>query len=332
MQPRISVVIPVYNMDSTVEGSARSVLNQTFKDFELILIDDGSTDGTPSILDAIASEDGRVRVIHQANKGLSGARNVGVKNARGEFIAWLDADDQMQPKALEKMITAIDETGADVAICNYVNVDRQGNSKRRYPQTENTVITGREALNKLLDRSLTQALWANLARTSVYRTFTFPEGRHFEDVWTSYHLYEQAKKVACVYDAELFVRLVRDESVSHVKRIAERVASCEAYLTRQADLNTRLPETEQAFVKYNCASLLLELRAAVFRDSKDAFENKRESIQRICRYFRDHKSYACKGRNLAFRLEYLGLTAGTRFGFLFSRLISIPRKNGTWLR
>ena len=332
MQPRISVVIPAYNMDSTVEKSVRSVLNQTYTDFELILIDDGSTDQTPQILDRLAAEDARIRVIHQENKGLSEARNIGVANARGAYLSWLDADDWMEKDALEKLINAIDATGAEIAHCNYVNIDPDGKRIRRYPQTENAVITGREALNMVLDRTLTQSLCFNLVRTDLYYCFKFPTGKHFEDVYSSYRLYEQAKKVAIVYDSELFDRLVRPESISHIKRIAQRVASCTAYLDRQEDLNQRIPELEPVFVRANCASLLLNLRAAVFRDTKEAFRANRDGIQRICRYFRLHKEMACKGANLPFRLEYHFLTCGTRLGFLLSRVISLPRKNGTWLR
>ncbi len=332
MQPRITVIIPAYNMEATVEKSIRSVLGQTYKDFELILIDDGSTDATPAILDAFPPIDGRVRVIHQKNRGLSESRNVGVKNARGEYLSWLDADDWMEENALEKMIGAIDETGAEMALCNYVNIDLAGKRERRYPETENTVVTGREALNYLLIRKITQALWANVAKTAFYRTFTFPAGKPFEDVYTSYHLYEQAKKVALVYDSELLGRLVRPDSISHVRKIAQRVASCTAYLTRQEDLSARIPETEPVFVRANFASLLLELRVAVFRDTRAAFSAHRGEIRKICRYFRARRKMALPDAGWQAKLEYFFLTSGSRIGFYLSRLTSLPRKNGTWLR
>ncbi len=333
MHPRISVVIPAYNMDSTVEKAVRSVLDQTYTDFELILIDDGSSDQTPQILDRLATEDARIRVIHQENKGLSESRNIGVANARGKYLSWLDADDWMEKDALEKLMHAIDASGAAIAHCNYVNVDPSGKRIRRYPQTENAVITGREALNMVLNRTLTQSLCFNLVRKDFYDSFKFPTGKHFEDVYTSYRLYEQAEKVAIVYDSELFNRLVRPESISHIKRIGQRVASCTAYLDRQEDLNTRIPQLESVFVRANCASLLLDLRAAVFRDTKEAFKSNRAGIQRICRYFRIHRKMAYSGNvNLPFRMEYHFLTRGTRFGFLLSRVVSLPRKNGTWLR
>ncbi len=126
MQPRITVAIPVYNMEETVEKAVRSVMEQTYRDFELVVVDDGSTDSTPAILDSLAAEDGRVRVIHQKNQGRAGARSTGVKNARGEYLAWLDADDWMEKEALEKLIGAIDATGAEVALCNYANVELSG--------------------------------------------------------------------------------------------------------------------------------------------------------------------------------------------------------------
>lgn len=333
MQPRITVAIPVYNMEETVEKAVRSVMEQTYRNFELVVVDDGSTDSTPAILDSLAAEDGRVRVIHQKNQGRAGARSTGVKNARGEYLAWLDADDWMEKEALEKLIGAIDATGAEVALCNYANVELSGKRMRRYAETENTVITGREALMNVLSRKFTQSLCFNLAQTAIYRTFDFPTGRDFEDVFTSYRLYEHTKKVAIVYDSELFGRLVRPDSVSHIQKIAQRVASCTAYLDRQADLTARIPETECVFVRANFASLLLELRVAVFRDTRKAYSDNRAAIKRICAYFRARKKMALpENARWQAKLEYFFITSGTRAGFYCSRLASLPRKNGTWLR
>lgn len=265
MAVRISVIIPVYNMEQYIEKSVRSVIDQTWRDLELIVVDDGSTDATGEILRRLAAQDARIRVIHQENGGVSAARNTGLAEASGEYVAWLDGDDQMQPQALEKLNAAILETGADMSLCNYENVERSGAREKRYVQRPNETISGNEALLRVLRREITQSLCFNLAPRRFYREITFPEGMLFEDVRSSYKLYEQAKTVALVNDSLLFRRLVRTESISHAPTIAMRAASCEAYLIRQHDLTRRHPETEAVFVRSNYASLLLRLCCAIPR-------------------------------------------------------------------
>lgn len=333
MGVRVSVITPVYNMEETIEASARSVLGQTFSELELICVDDGSSDRTGEILDRLAAEDARLRVIHQQNRGVSAARNAGLAAAAGEYIAWLDGDDQMSPQALEKLNAALLETGADMAICNYENVERSGAREKRYVQRPNETISGDEALLRVLRREITQSIWANLAPRTFYRKITFPIGEVFEDVRTSYKLYEQAKTVALVNDSLLFSRLVRAESISHVCTIEKRAASCEAYLIRQRDLTRRRPETEAVFVGSNYASLLLRLRAAVLRDSRASFAENRAVIRDVCGYFRERTKLALGERpGLGKRLEYRMLTQGTRAGFFLSRLVSVGRSGGTYLR
>lgn len=117
--PRLSVILPAYNAERYLEKAVRSVLDQAFSDWELILVDDGSRDGTGALCDRLAGEDSRVQVIHQENGGLSAARNAGITAAAGEYLAFLDADDYLAPAAYEKLFAALDETGSDCAGCGY---------------------------------------------------------------------------------------------------------------------------------------------------------------------------------------------------------------------
>lgn len=333
MAARISVIIPVYNMEQYIEKSVRSVTNQTWQDLELIVVDDGSTDATGEILRRLANEDARIRVVHRKNGGVSAARNTGLAEASGEYVAWLDGDDWMEPTALKRLMQAIEENGASMAACNYDNVARSGAREQRYTQSENEIISGPDALRRLLRREITQSLWANLAPRAFYREIIFPEGEVFEDVRNTWRLYAQSETVALVNDAPLFSRLVREESISHVKTIAKRVASCQAYLARQRELSAFWPESAEIFVQSNAASLLLSLRQAVLRDSRAHFRAKKASIAEIARYFRTHRRAALGERpGWGKRLEYFFLTCGTRSGFYLSRIVSLPRKGGTYLR
>jgi len=124
--PKLSVIVPCYNGEAFVSRAVDSALAQTYENLEIILVDDGSTDGSPAICDAYAAADARVQVIHQKNAGLSAARNAGMAVATGEYIAFLDADDYLVPEAYEKLLGAMAEHHADCACCGYTHVYDEG--------------------------------------------------------------------------------------------------------------------------------------------------------------------------------------------------------------
>lgn len=120
--PKVSVIVPVYNAEKTIERCVTSILDQEFTDLELILMDDGSTDGTATILDAIASQDPRVHVVHKENTGVSDTRNAGLDLARGEWIQFLDADDWISPEATKLLVRSAEENDCDMVISDFYRV------------------------------------------------------------------------------------------------------------------------------------------------------------------------------------------------------------------
>ncbi|MEE0298985.1 MAG: glycosyltransferase, partial [Christensenellales bacterium] len=115
----ISVIVPIYRVEVFLPACIDSILKQTFRNIEVILVDDGSDDGCPAICDAAAEKDARVQVIHQKNQGLSAARNTGIDAAKGEYIAFVDSDDTIEPTMLESMLERIRQDGSEMALCNY---------------------------------------------------------------------------------------------------------------------------------------------------------------------------------------------------------------------
>ena len=124
--PKISVIVPVYKVEPYLQKCIDSILAQTFRDFELILVDDGSPDNCPAICDAAAGKDERVRVIHRKNAGLSAARNAGLSAARGEYIGFVDSDDYIAPQMYQTLYDAMVKNDAQLAICNYTCIDSIG--------------------------------------------------------------------------------------------------------------------------------------------------------------------------------------------------------------
>ena len=119
MSVAISVLVLVYNVEKTLDRCIQSILNQTFKDFEIILVDDGSTDGSGKLCDDYAKEYDNIRVIHKENEGLGPTRNAGIKAAKGEFVYHCDSDDWLKEELLEKVYNAITQTNSDVAVFGY---------------------------------------------------------------------------------------------------------------------------------------------------------------------------------------------------------------------
>ena len=125
-EPTISIIVPVYKTEAYLEKCVDSILAQTFRDFELLLIDDGSPDNCPALCEEAAARDPRIRVIHQKNAGLSAARNTGVEAARGEWIGFVDSDDSIAPEMYETLLTYARRDGAQIAVCDYLLVTEAG--------------------------------------------------------------------------------------------------------------------------------------------------------------------------------------------------------------
>lgn len=132
LNPKLSIIVPVYNIEKYIEKCILSILNQSITDFELILINDGSIDGSPQICDKYATLDNRVKVIHQENTGVSSARNAGLTIAQGEFIGFVDGDDYIESNMYESIIKEMEKSGVDIGICGYDLVYDNKIEPRRY--------------------------------------------------------------------------------------------------------------------------------------------------------------------------------------------------------
>lgn len=173
----VTVIVPVYKVEKYLSRCVDSILAQTFTDFELILVDDGSPDDCPAICDAYAQRDPRVSVIHRENGGLSAARNSGLEIARGEYIAFCDSDDYWAADFLEVLLHQIEETQADVVSCGYTAVTETGEPLYRtdYPRMEKE-LDSQQALAKLmvcdiLGMKISWAVWTRIFRGDIIRRY-----------------------------------------------------------------------------------------------------------------------------------------------------------------
>lgn len=192
----ISVIIPVYNSACFLPACLDSVLAQTHRELEIILVNDGSTDGSGDICDRYAAMDQRIRVIHQENGGVSRARNRGLELATGELISFIDSDDAMEPDMYELLVQLMQEHGADISHCGYKRFDKQGQLVREVNGTHRLMLqSGEEAIACMLrGEHFTNGLWNKLFRREILLGLRFREDlKNNEDVLFNVHAFSRAK-------------------------------------------------------------------------------------------------------------------------------------------
>lgn len=172
MSQLVSIIIPAYNAAPFLERSVASALAQTYQDIEVVIVDDGSTDETRSVAERLAVQDARVKVVGQKNQGPAEARRAGFEASGGDYIAYLDADDELLPDAVAFLYDRCQEQQLDLAYGSFVKV--KGDKCYEVPHAIEGVLTGDEFLNYLFDRRCMCATWGNLCRRDLYREDVFP--------------------------------------------------------------------------------------------------------------------------------------------------------------
>ena len=223
----ISVIVPVYNAGEYLEACIDSVLSQDYGNLELILVDDGSTDGSGELCDAFAERDTRIKVVHQENGGVSRARNTGLDAARGDVIAFLDCDDYILPGMYESMIDRMDKSKAKIAVCTVIDEQENGNIRRWEKTGETMLITGRDALRRLVtgmgDRAghretIWFSVWNKLYDASIFKSGVRfdPETDSAEDVPVNLAAFAMADHIL-YYEKPYYFWRYRKESQSNLR-------------------------------------------------------------------------------------------------------------------
>lgn len=223
MSVLISIVVPVYNVEGYVRRCFESVTNQTWKDFEVIVIDDGSMDKSGEICDEYAQKDTRFKVFHQSNQGIGKTRLSGIKKAVGEYVVWADADDWLEPSLLERLVKCIHEKKSDIVVYGAANVN-------------NKVIT-----SKILWKELTidgwrretiisgqSVVWNFMSKRSLYEDVNLPEAVHLsgEDGYLTITLFFKAKSVSYINEVLYFHFVGNPNSVTHTMNAKKYYAHC----------------------------------------------------------------------------------------------------------
>lgn len=198
-EPLISVIVPVYNVELYLKRCVESITTQSYKNLEIILVDDGSTDGSAIICDELSQQDDRIRVFHQANKGLSGARNKGLDEMRGDWVLFVDSDDYISPDCVEVLYGLIDDN-VPIASGNWLRTDNPNlNFSMIQKSKESTIITGRQAMEIIYGcgpRLFSIVAWGKLFSKTCFQELRFREGIIHEDEELMWKLLYRCKQVA----------------------------------------------------------------------------------------------------------------------------------------
>lgn len=214
-KPLVTIVVPMYNVEKYIEKCLNSLINQTYKNIEIIIINDGSKDNSLSIAEKKAKGDSRIKIISQPNQGLSAARNAGIDNASGSYICFVDSDDFVHQDYVKLLLECILKNEADISACGFFYIDEEGNKWKR-KEKENKLYNNEEALKDIFSKEQNTEImtWNKLYKIQLFRDnkIYFPIGRYHEDNFTTYKLYYYAKKIVMISN-ELYYYLQRNNSI-----------------------------------------------------------------------------------------------------------------------
>lgn len=218
-QPLISIIVPVYRVEKYLKKCVDSLINQTYKNLEIILVDDGSPDNCPIVCDTYAKIDSRIVVIHKENGGLSDARNAGLDIASGEYIGFVDSDDYISPDMYEALLRGLTEDNSDIACCNYLQVNEEGTAyKDQELPIKDECLDSRGAYELLIKYGGYYAVaWNKLYRRQIWETIRYPKGRKYEDMFVICALIEQCAKISHV-NSPLYYYVRREGSITSEER------------------------------------------------------------------------------------------------------------------
>ncbi len=245
MDDLISVIVPVYKVEAYLNHCVESIVNQTYINLEIILVDDGSPDRCPKMCDAWAARDKRIRVIHKENGGLSDARNAGIQIASGKYMGFVDADDWIAAEMYERLLNVLRKDDSDIAACSVVMVWEDGDWEKLLTVKETALLDSDQAEKALMEETLLKnPVWYKLYKTASVRDIPFEKGKQHEDVYWSYQAVGKAQKVSIIDYVGYFYRQ-RTSSIMGAPYSMKRLDVIEAYERRYHYLAENFPSLEK---------------------------------------------------------------------------------------
>ena len=332
MQPTISIIVPVYRAEAYLRQCLDSIVEQTYRNLQIILVDDGSPDGCGKICDEYGAGDPRIQVIHQPNMGVSAARNAGLSAATGDWIGWVDSDDWIDPDMVSFLLENALAVQADVCICG--RYEEIPGRTEFYGAAEPALLNKKEAMQALLEaRVLDDALYDKLWKRQLFQYIRFPNGKTYEDLATVYRLLGKAERVLCLPEPKYHYRR-RPGSIMGDVSLPNRINHYDFAQQRYRDLIERWPEF-QPLLEERCLAAAIGIWSGCCHNPRSVRRQYAAKLQQIADYARPRVRQALKrtGSGLAGRLILRLLPYNQSWAFWLSYLIGrlYQRKHGRTL-
>lgn len=291
----VSIIVPIYNVEKYLKRCIDSILHQTYRNLEIILVDDGSTDHSGEICDGYAEQDCRIRVVHKKNGGLSDARNSGLDIAYGEYISFVDSDDWIRDDYINVLVEALEYGKTKISACSYRKVNELEKSREASADliSENLEIwTISEAYQHLfLNKQIDCSAWAKLYEHTLFSDIRFPLGKLYEDQFTTYKLFHSSQGVTYV-DQEMYYYFDRAESIQNEQFTIRKMDELEANLECVAFIDEKYPNLHE--------EVLCKLVSSCFH-MLFAINNKtewRDQVVRLEKIIKENRRKMIRGRNI----------------------------------
>ena len=283
--PLISVVVPIYNTSKYLPRCLNSIINQTYKNLEIICINDGSTDNSLSILQNYAQKDSRIKITTQKNAGLSAARNTGITKSTGKYITFVDSDDEISHNMLEKLLVSLQKNDADISVCSFKEIYPDGKITHFNKVSSTQTYTTEQSLKAMLqEQGFMLSATMKLFLTTYFKNIQFPIGKLHEDIGTTYKLIMRAHRVTFVPE-ELYFYHHHGESITS-KKFDERKLDIIALTDQMCkDIDAKYPT-----LKNITNERRMRARFSVLRQ----IPTNNPETKIILQYLRTHKSYITK--------------------------------------
>lgn len=271
--PLISVIVPVYKVEAYLDRCVQSIVDQTYQNLEIILVDDGSPDNCGAMCDAWAAKDSRIKVIHKENGGLSDARNAGIAIANGEYIGFIDSDDWIDLSFFQVLIDLSIQTSADISECNFIKTS--GDIPYIEYSNEITLCNAEEALEKHISITMfKQVVWNKLYRRNIVHCL-FEKGKYHEDEFWTYQIIAVCQNLAHI-DRPMYFYFQREDSIMGEGYSIKRLDALEAKIRRNEFIKVNYPQLSYLYHTDLCFTLLyhgqLVLKHMKHNQLKQAFE------------------------------------------------------------
>lgn len=226
LEDLVSVIIPVYNVENYLEKCVESVINQSYQNIEILLINDGSTDSSANICNLMKKKDSRIKVFHKKNGGLSDARNYGINESSGKYLVFIDSDDWVDKEYVRYLYDLINNNDCDISVCEIVKITEKGKIVSNNLNNNNVLkLNQKDALKNMIEVNLfATSACGKMYKRECFDAIKFPVGRLFEDIPTNYSIFLSVENV--IFGARgLYYYLTREGSITRKKFSAKNMDS-----------------------------------------------------------------------------------------------------------